>query len=159
MTAEMAAMKWAASSPAPTPSSGAPAVAASRTTGPATATTTAETSATRTRPAEVDQHVRTPASPFNQSDQTNSPCYHEWRQCIYYMKCIFSGICTFLKDLPRGKVVCSHLYESVAVFISVLVRWLFHLQLKSRLNLGVVITSLTINQLESNNFVFTLTCD
>lgn len=46
-TVETAAMKWAASSLAPIPTSSAPMVAVSPTTGPVTATTTAVTSATR----------------------------------------------------------------------------------------------------------------
>lgn len=64
MTVETAAMKWAASAPAPTTSFSAPVADASPTTGPVTAITTVETSATRTRPAEVVQHVRTSALPF-----------------------------------------------------------------------------------------------
>lgn len=96
MTAEMAVMKWAASSPAPTPSSGVPVVAVSRTTGPVTVTTTVETSVMRTRPAEVDQHVRISALPFKKSDKTNlCPLLPLMsyikikvvrRQCIYYTK-------------------------------------------------------------------------
>lgn len=58
MTAATAATKRDASSLAPTPSSSARVAAVSPTTGPAMGTTTVETSATRTRPAEVDQHVR-----------------------------------------------------------------------------------------------------
>lgn len=57
-TVETAATRQAASAPAPTPSSSAPVAGVSQTTGPVTATTTVETTATRTRPAEVDQHVR-----------------------------------------------------------------------------------------------------
>lgn len=57
-TVETAATRQAASAPAPTPSSSAPVAGVSQTTGRVTATTTAETTVTRTRPAEVDQHVR-----------------------------------------------------------------------------------------------------
>lgn len=58
-TAGTAATKRAAPGPAATPSSSAPAGAASRTTGPVTATTTAGTTVMKTPPAGADQHVRT----------------------------------------------------------------------------------------------------
>ena len=64
MTAEMAVMKSVASSPAPTASSSVPVAAVSQTTGPVTGTTTVKTTVTRTRPAEVDQHVRMSGLPF-----------------------------------------------------------------------------------------------
>lgn len=64
MTAEMAVMNWAASCPAPTPSSSAPVAAVSQTTGPVMVITTVETTVMRTRPAEVDQCVSMPALPF-----------------------------------------------------------------------------------------------
>lgn len=63
-TVETVVMKWAASSPVPTPSFSAPVVAVSQTTGPVTVTTTVETSVMRIRPAEVDHHVRMPVLPF-----------------------------------------------------------------------------------------------
>lgn len=59
-TAGTAATKWAVPGRAPTPSSSAPAAAASRTTGPVTVTTTVGTTAMKTPPAGADRHVRTP---------------------------------------------------------------------------------------------------
>lgn len=64
MTAEMAVMKWVASGPAPTPNFSAPVAAVSQTTGLVMVTMIVETTVMRTRPAEVDQHVSTPALPF-----------------------------------------------------------------------------------------------
>lgn len=64
MTAVMAVMRWAASTPVPTASSSAPTAAASQTTGPVMATTTAETSAMRTQPVEAPRPVRMHESSF-----------------------------------------------------------------------------------------------
>lgn len=64
MTAAMAVMKQAVSGPAPAPSSDAPAVAASQTTGLVMETMTVETTVMRTQPAEADQHVTMTTLPF-----------------------------------------------------------------------------------------------
>lgn len=74
-TAGMAVMKWAASSPAPTLSSSAAVAAVSQTTGLVMVIMTVVTSAMRTRPAEVDLHVRNSAEALTELSSVKALSY------------------------------------------------------------------------------------